>query len=109
MEIIDEQDVSASDAKRIMEERKKDGVLSPEQKMSIEYLEKTQKLTKKQADDLVEELQKIDILKPRYIALIMNVMPDTEEEVETLFSKERTNLKKEEIKKIIDIVKQFKK
>lgn len=109
MEILDEQDISASEARRIMEDRKKAGTMTHDQKMCIEYLEKTQKLTKKQVDDLVEELKKIDILKPRYISLIVNIMPDTEEEVEMLFSKERTNLKKEEIKQIVDIVKQFKK
>ena len=35
--------------------------------------------------------------------------PDTEEEVEMLFSKERTNLKKEEIKQIVEIVNRHKK
>lgn len=109
MNILDEQDVSAAEAKRIIETRKKEGTMTHEQKMCMEYLEKTQKMTKKQIDDITEELKKIDILKPRYIALIINVMPDTEEEVEMLFSKERTNLKKEEIKKIVDVVKEFKK
>lgn len=109
LEIIDEQDVSVAEARRIMDERKKQGPMTHEQKICVEYLEKTVHLTKKQVDDLVEELKKIDILKPRYVAVIVNILPDTEEEVEMLFSKERTNLKKEEIKKIVDIVKQFKK
>ena len=109
MKIIDEQDISAAEAKRIMEARKKEAPMKDEQKMCMEYLEKTQKLTKNQFDDLVEMLKKIEILKPRYIALIIDMMPDTEEEVEALFSKERTNLKKEEIKQIVDIVKEFKK
>jgi DNA-directed RNA polymerase subunit F len=56
-----------------------------------------------------DDLSKIAILKPRYIALIINMMPDTEEEVEALFSKERTNLKKEEIKQIVEIVRNYKK
>ena len=49
------------------------------------------------------------ILKPRYTALIIDAMPDNEEEVEMLFSKERTNLKKEEIKQIVEIVRKFRK
>ncbi len=109
MEILDEQDISAAEAKFVMDARKKDGEMKHEQTICIEYLEKTQKLTKKQLDDLKAELAKIDILKPRYISLIINVMPDTEEEVEMLFSKERTNLKKDEMQKIVEIVKQFKK
>ncbi|MBI4895803.1 MAG: hypothetical protein HY831_04900 [Candidatus Aenigmarchaeota archaeon] len=109
MDILDEQDISAAEAKKILDTRKKDGTMTHEQKMCTEYLEKTQKMSKKQVDDLTEELKKVDILKPRYIALITNIMPDNEEEVDMLFSKERTNLKKEEIKKIVDIVKEFKK
>ncbi|MFH0837474.1 MAG: hypothetical protein V1870_05055 [Candidatus Aenigmatarchaeota archaeon] len=105
MKIIDEQDISALEAKRVMEIRKKEGPMKDEQRMCMEYLEKTQKFTKKQFDDLVEKLKKIDILKPRYVALIIDTMPDTEEEVEAVFSKERTNLKKEEVKQIVDIVK----
>jgi DNA-directed RNA polymerase subunit F len=110
MEVISEDEVSAEDARRILSERKKEGgELRYEQKVCIDFLEKLPKLTDKQLEDVKAELAKIAILKPRYIALILNIMPDTEEEVEALFSKERTNLKKEEIKQIVEIVRQFKK
>ena len=110
MEVLSEEDVSSEDARRILEQRKKEGAdMRYEQKICAEFLEKLPKLTDKQLEDMKAELAKISILKPRYISLILNVMPDTEAEVEALFSKERTNLKKEEIKQIVDIVKQFKK
>ncbi len=109
METIDDVEVSDVEAKKIMEERKKHGEMTYEQKICLEFLEKSVKLTQAQFSDLIEELKKIAILKPRYIALIVNMMPDTEEEVEALFSKERTNLKKEEIRQIVDTVKKFKK
>jgi len=110
MEVISEDEVSAEDARRILSERKKEGgELRYEQKICIDFLEKLPKLTDKQLEDVKAELGKIAILKPRYIALILNIMPVTEEEVEALFSKERTNLKKEEIKQIIEIIRQFKK
>jgi len=64
---------------------------------------------KKQAEDLAEELGKIPVMKPRYINLVISMLPDTEEEVEALFSKERTNLKKEEVKQIAEIVSKAKK
>ncbi|MEM7813849.1 MAG: hypothetical protein QW548_03055 [Candidatus Aenigmatarchaeota archaeon] len=109
MEVLAEEDVSAQDARRILAERKKQGTeMLYEQKICIEFLEKLPKLTDKQLEDMKAELSKIAILKPRYISLILNIMPDTEDEVEALFAKERTNLKKEEIKQIVDIVKQFK-
>lgn len=104
MDIISEEDISNAVAKDIMEDRKKERDLVYEQKICLEYLEKTCKLSKSKVQSLIEELGKIAILKPRYIALIVNVLPDTEEEVEMLFSKERTNLKKEEVKQIVEIV-----
>ncbi|MBI5061491.1 MAG: hypothetical protein HZB67_04215 [Candidatus Aenigmarchaeota archaeon] len=109
MQIIDGIEISDVEAKKIMEDRKKQGDMTYEQKICFEFLEKSVKMTQAQFNDLVDELKKIAILKPRYIALIINMMPDTEEEVEALFNKERTNLKKEEIKQIVDIIKQFKK
>lgn len=109
MEVLNEEDISMPEAQKIMEERKKDKELGYEQKICLEYLEKIPKVTDAKLKDLVEELSKITILKPRYIALIINMMPDTEDEISVLFSKERTNLKREEIKQIVDIIKKYKK
>ena len=109
MDILAEDDVSIHDAKRILDERKKERDLVYDQKICLEYLEKAATLTAAQLKNVTEELQAISILKPLYVALILSMMPDTEEEVEALFSKERTNLKKEEIKKIVEIMKKYKK
>ena len=109
MEITNEEDVSALEAKKIMNDRKKEGDLVYEQKICTEYLDKLPKLSQVKEKEMIDELSKIAILKPRYIALIVNMLPDTEDEVAVLFSKERTNLKKEEIKQIVDIVKKYKK
>ncbi len=109
MEIMGEEDVSVIEAKEIMEERKKEKELVYEQKICLEYLEKACRMSSPKMKQFVEELGKISILKARYIVLIVNTLPDTEEEVEALFSKERTNLKKEEVKQIVEIVGKFKK
>lgn len=109
MDIVSEEDVSVHEAKRIIDDRRKERDLVYDQKICLEYLEKIATLTPAQLKNITEELSSISILKPRYIALILSMMPDTEEEVETLFAKERTNLKKEEIKKIVEIVKKYKK
>ncbi|MFH0832950.1 MAG: hypothetical protein V1900_04485 [Candidatus Aenigmatarchaeota archaeon] len=107
MEIMNEEEVSIHDAKNIMEKRKDEKELVYEQKICLEYLEKVSKLPQAKLKSMIEELNGIAILKSRYISLILNMMPDTEDEVNMLFSKERTNLKKEEIKQIIDIVKKY--
>lgn len=109
MDIISEDDLSIHEAKRVIDERKKEHDLVYDQKICLEYLEKVATLTQTQVKNITGELGQISILKPRYIALILSMMPDSEEEVGMLFAKERTNLKKEEIKKIVDIVKKYKK
>ncbi|MBI3190336.1 hypothetical protein HYZ41_01385 [archaeon] len=109
MDVVFEEDIDINEAKKIMEERKKERELVYDQKICLDYLEKIVTLTPTQLNNIVEDLKKISILKARYISLILNVMPDTEQELEALFSKERTNLKKEEIKQIVDIVAKYKK
>ena len=109
MDVLSEEDLDLHDTKIIMEGRKKESDLVYDQKICLEYLEKISSLSAAQLKNVTEELSAISILKPRYMALILSMMPDSEEEVELLFSKERTNLKKEEIKKIVEIVKKYKK
>lgn len=109
MEIIAENVVSSEEAKLILSERKKEKELVYEQRICDEYLEKTTRLTQSQLQGMKEELGKITILNSRYISLIISIMPTTAEEVEALFSKERTTLKKEEIKQIVDIVAKYSK
>ncbi len=109
MEMVAEEDVSIPEAKRIMDERKNQAELVYEQKICFEYMEKLPKLSAAKLKSMTEELSKIAILKPRYIALIVSMLPETEEEVDMLFSKERTNLKKEEVKQIVEIVNKHKK
>lgn len=105
MELIAEQELDRHDAKKIMEDRSKKKELIYEQKICLEYLQKLPPINETKLKQLKEDLAKIAILKPRYITLITNILPDTDGEVDTLFSKERTNLKKEEIRQISDIVK----
>lgn len=109
MEIVSEDDASVVEAKHILEERKKERDLVYEQKICLDYLEKIPHLTPAKAEAMKQELATITILKPRYITIIINVLPETEEEVEMLFSKERTNLKKEEVKQIVAIVGKYRK
>jgi len=108
MEVLDEEIVNIHEAKDIMKKREKEADLVYEQKICLEYLEKVCTMPLEKVREMANELSKIPILKPRYIALIINMMPDTEDEVKALFLKEVTNLKKNEIQQIIDIVKKYK-
>ena len=107
MDIINEDDISIHEAKHIMEKRKGEKDLVYDQKICLECLEKVAKLSQSQLLQAKEELSKIIILRPRHISMIMSIMPSSKEEVDMLFSKERTNLKKDEIDKIIEICGKF--
>ncbi len=109
MDIVSEEDIDMHDAKIVMEERKKGSDLVYDQKICFDYLTRVATLTPTQLANVKDELSRITILKPRYVSLILNTMPDSEEEVEALFSKERTNLKKEEVKQIVQVVGKYKK
>ncbi len=109
MNVTNEEPITMSEAKSILEKRKKEGDLEYEQNVTYEYLKKMAKLSEKKVEEMRNELQTIEILKPRHIVKIIDILPDTEEEVKLLFEKEMTNLKKDEIAKIVEIVKKFKK
>src|SRR3990167_6855000 len=103
VDILSEEDINVVDAKQILDQRKKERDLVYEQKICHDYLEKVCKVSPSKVENMMQDLSKIAIMKPRYTALIISMFPDTEEEVEVLFSKERTNLKKEEVKQIVEI------
>ncbi|MDI6721710.1 MAG: hypothetical protein QMD85_04930 [Candidatus Aenigmarchaeota archaeon] len=109
MDITNEDDISIHEARHMMEKRKEEKDLVYDQKICLEYLEKVAKLTPAQISQLKDELGKISILRSRHISLIANILPDTKEEVDMIFSKERTNLKKDETDNIIEACKKFRK
>ena len=109
MDIVAEEDVSIHEAKKLLDERRKERDLVYDQKICLEYLEKVAKLTLNQIIQIKDELSKITILRPRHISMIMSILPGSKEEVDMLFSKERTNLKKDETDKIVEICSKFSK
>jgi len=108
MNVIDEEPISIAEAKNIMNKRKNEGDLSYEQNITYEYLKKMSTLSPSKVKNIRKDLQEIEILKPKHIAKIIDILPDTDDEVKLLFEKEMTNLKKDEIKKIVEIVKKYK-
>lgn len=105
MDVIKEEPISIPEAKEIMDERSSDKNLAYEQKICLEYFDKIPRLTKSKAQKIKEELSEIKSLKPLHIIMIINTMPETEDEFFMLFGKE--SFKKEEIAKILDIVKKY--
>lgn len=96
-------------AKKVLKAREKDSELHYEQKLSAEYVNKFAAVSVSDANKMIEELAGLGIArwKERHSVKVIDLMPQTEEEVKTIFSKESINLKKEDISKILDAVAKF--
>lgn len=108
MDIISEKLVPDVEAKRILEERKKEvGELKYEQKNALEILKKFVKIDTKKAEELIEELKKIDKLRDRHIIAIVNALPQDTDDLRVVLQKEYSSLSKEEIELILQIIKKI--
>ncbi|MCK4335988.1 MAG: RNA polymerase Rpb4 family protein [Candidatus Aenigmarchaeota archaeon] len=108
MDIEDEKAVSWLDAKKILMEKEKNKELVYEQKNALEHLRKFCKLPEKKYGKMLEELRKIEKLKDKHIASIINFIPETQDELRVLFANERVVLTDDDKKKILKIVKENK-
>ncbi len=105
MKIVEEKFISYPRAKKMLEEREKEGELSYEQKSSLEHLRKFSKL---EGDEkIAEELQSVEKLREDLIVKIINNLPKTADEVKTLFQKDVIDLSDGDIAKIIEITKKY--
>jgi DNA-directed RNA polymerase subunit F len=87
--------------KKIEKERKE---LIYEQKIALEHAQKFAKLSTKKTNDLIKELSKLEFLQEIHTYKIADLFPKTEDDVKTIFAKERISLDENEIKKILDIL-----
>ncbi len=103
MKVIEEKFVSYPRAKKMLEEREKEGELSYEQKSSLEHLRKFSKL--EDDEQIASELRLIEKLREDLIVKIINNLPKTVDEVKILFQKDVIDLSDGDIAKIIEITK----
>ena len=101
--------VSISEVKSILKKIEKDREeLLYEQKIALEHAHKFAKLNLKTTKDMINELLKHEFLKEIHAYKIADLLPETVDDVKTIFAKERINLNEREIKEILDIVKKYK-
>jgi DNA-directed RNA polymerase subunit F len=107
MEIKDERFVSWYDAKKILEKKAKEKELGYEQKNALEHLRKFSRLSQKAAEGLMAELGKIERLKERHKAAIVDMLPRDDDELRMLFANEIVTISDDDKKRIISLVKKF--
>ena len=104
-EIITENLITNTEAKEILKERKKEIELGYEQKNSLDYLKKYDKLTKKKEENIIEELKKIPKLRERQIISIVNILPQDNDDLRLVMEKDYTNLTDDEKTLILETIK----
>ena len=106
-EIIKETLITNTEAKRILSERKKEIELGYEQKNSLDYLKKYDRLTEKSAKELMEKLLEIKKLRERQIIAIMSILPKDTDDLRLILEKDYNLLTEDEKNLIFENVKKF--
>ena len=105
-DIVEKKPVTIVEAKMILKELKKKNF---EQNAAYEYSAKFSKLTQKKGEKLLEELAQAGIprIKDRHLAKLVDVMPETAEEVRAVFSKEDIPMNKKDTDKILEVLAKY--
>ena len=100
--------VTLTEVKNILKKVEKDRKeLLYEQKIALEHAHKFAKLSVKKSEGLIKELLKLDFLHEIHAYKIADILPSTEDDVKTIFAKERITLSENDIKKILDLVEKY--
>jgi|TARA_Y100000310_G_scaffold320843_1_gene377701 DNA-directed RNA polymerase subunit F len=107
--LISKEPLPLAEVKDLITKRKKEGELSYEQNLTLEYCKKFSKLSSKDTAKLVEELSQMEKLNKGHGISLADVMPETPDEVKLVFAKEHFVLGDEEISAIIETLNKYRK
>lgn len=102
-----ERPVTLAEVLEILERQKKRGDLEYGQRLTYDYAQKFAKLDAKKARQLMEELLKLGNIHEHQAVALVDLMPETEEDIQLIFAKERTRLGKEDIKKLLELIDKY--
>lgn len=113
MKIKSENPITLAEVKDILKQKQKryeeeEKELWYEQKRALEHAQKSAKLSLKDSKKLIGQLSKLELeLTEDNIVKIADLLPETVDDVRAIFAKERFRYNEEEIKKIIEVVDQY--
>ena len=100
--------VSLSEVKSILKKVEKErGDMLYEQKIALEHAHKFAKLPIKKTNDMIKELTKLEFIQESHAYKIADILPTNEDDIKTIFAKERITLGGNEIKSILEIVNKY--
>ncbi len=106
MKVVEKKYIPISEAKDILKESKRELY---EQKLAYEYAKQFSKLKPEKAKELMEKLQALNIpkLKEEMIVKIVDILPETIDELRTILTTSELSFKADEINKIYEVVKEY--
>ena len=105
-ELMESEFVPLATVKKVLGKRKKTD-LTYEQKMALENAEEFGTLNERDAYKVINDLKALDMrkLKDEFIVKIADVMPSTPEELMLILSSSKVSFKDEELKQILETIK----
>ncbi len=103
-EIVEHEEVTLAQVKKLLTQRKKDGELSFQQKITLEHASTFAKMTPSVSEKLVEKLIKKYSLSRSLAVQVVNIAPTTMEELKTILDPRNTDLTEEQLVEIVDLV-----
>jgi DNA-directed RNA polymerase subunit F len=100
----DKKMATLAEIRDILLERQEQGELTAEQKLALEHSQKFARVDSKKSRKLVKELLELGFVSEPNAVKIADMMPDHSDDVRALFAKERANLDKKDIEKILSVV-----
>ncbi len=92
----------------IKEEREKEGKeLGYELRKAISHAEMFSKISANKSRELANELLKLEKMKPEIAVRIADILPLSNDEIRTIYAKERYTLSEDELKQILELVIKF--
>ena len=107
--VKEEKPVTLSEVYAILKVRKKAGELEYGQRLTYDYSQKFVSLSVTKAKALIKELLEIEKVREHQAVYLADLLPDTAEEIQLIFAKERTSLGDDDVKKILEIVGKYRK
>ncbi|HIJ97579.1 TPA: DNA-directed RNA polymerase subunit F [archaeon] len=101
--------ISLAEAKELIEVRKKEGELSYEQNLTLEYTKKFSKLSADDARALVNELLQIEKLTRVQAIELIDLFPKNLDELRLIFTKEHFVMSDEDLQKILGVLDKYRK
>jgi DNA-directed RNA polymerase subunit F len=100
--------VSLAEVKTILKKLEKERPeLIYEQRIALEHANKFSRLPQKVTGQLIKELAALEFLEDNHAYKIADLLPTTEDDVKTIFAKERKTLKNDDIKIILELVRKY--